>query len=299
MVAHSWVDRALYPFEPYWFDADRWKMHYIDTGQGEPVVFLHGSPGWSFQYRETIKQLKVGSRCIALDNLGFGLSDKPSGVTYRPERQAEYFEQFVKGLGLQNITLVVHGFGGPIGLSYAIKHPENVRHVVLMNTWLWPVRGNPKVDKMLKFVNGGLGRYLILKHNFIVRAIHPMLLKDRSKYTRLVKKHYVMPFADRQHRAAPHDYVRALAGSSNWLESLWQQRDVLRNIPALFLWGMKDDYFGKAALSKWDGVFAEAEVHRLPNTGHFVPEEHGADIVAYIDPFLKDLSSWTNQGVVI
>lgn len=295
----NWVDRSLFPFEPNWFETDRWKHHYVDVGHGEPVVFLHGSPCWSFQYRETIKSLKDSFRCLALDFLGFGLSDKPSSVTYRPERQAEHFAQFMDKLGLKDVSLVLHGFGGPIGLSYALDHPGNVRRVVMMNTWMWPLAGNKAVEGTVKFAQSGLGRYLLERKNHEVTFKLLSQVKEKSKFTKDVRRHYVGPFADAGHRRAPQDYTRAMLQSGPWLQGLWSRRNELKGIPALFLWGMQDKLFGGPALDRWDGVFEEQEVHGLPHTGHFVPEEHGADVVAFIDPFLHDMASWSNTGVVL
>ncbi len=290
MSVASWVDRSIFPFEPRWFEYDRRLMHYVDEGRGEPVVFVHGSPTWSFMYRDVIKGLKGSFRCIAMDNLGFGLSEKPSGLTYRPERQAEILEAFIKHLGLKNVTLVVHEFGGPIGLSYALKHPENMRHLVMLNTFLWPLRGNATAERVHRLAGTALGNFVFLNLNWPVRGIMRAWLKDRAGFKPRIREHYARPFDTRAHRQAPLHYARAYLGSSDWLQSLWNQNDVLAGIPTLVIWGMMDPLLGAEALERWEIVAKEAEIHRLPHTGHFVAEEHGADIVPFLDTFLKDTS---------
>ncbi len=101
---------------------------------------VHGTPTWSFMYRHLIRDLSPRYRCIAPDHLGFGLSDRPAGWSYRPEDQARNLARLIETLGLKDLTLVVHDFGGPIGLAYALDHPENVRRLVLFNTWMWSFR---------------------------------------------------------------------------------------------------------------------------------------------------------------
>jgi haloalkane dehalogenase len=142
----DWVDKSLYPFEPKWFDVDHKTLHYIDVGQGDPIVFVHGTPMWSFMFRDMIQGLKINYRCIAVDNIGFGLSQKPSAYTYRPEKMAEYLSELIRHLDLKNITFVLNGIGGPIGLSYAIDHPQNVKHIVLLYRFMWPLTGNKRAE---------------------------------------------------------------------------------------------------------------------------------------------------------
>lgn len=130
----DWVDRAEYPFEPEAIILGPGTMRYLDEGDGESVVMVHGTPTWSFLYRHLVKGLRDRYRCVVPDHLGFGLSDKPARWSYAPADQARNLTTLIETLGLKDITLVVHDFGGPIGLSYALEHPENVRRLVLFNT---------------------------------------------------------------------------------------------------------------------------------------------------------------------
>ena len=126
----AWVDRAQYPFEPRALDVGAGTMRYVDEGTGPPVVMVHGTPTWSFLYRDLVKGLRDRYRCVAPDLLGFGLSDKPAGASYRPEDQGRRLRGLIDRLALKDITLMVHDFGGPIGLSYALEHPGNVKRLV-------------------------------------------------------------------------------------------------------------------------------------------------------------------------
>ena len=129
-VNRSWLDRKDYPFKSNYFDLPMGKMHFVDEGQGLPIVFVHGNPGWSFEYRNSIKELSKTNRCIANDHIGFGLSDKPFDWNYLPKNQAENFEKFINHLKLDKFVLVVNDWGGPIGLSYAVNNPDKIKHLI-------------------------------------------------------------------------------------------------------------------------------------------------------------------------
>lgn len=288
MEDNSWVDRNLYPFESKWFDVDHKTIHYIDEGRGEPVVFLHGMPTWSFMYRDLILGLRSNFRCIALDNVGFGLSSKPAAYTYRPEKMAEYFAEFMGSLGLQDVTIVVNGTGGPIGLSYAIENPQNVSRVVLLNTFMWPLKGNAKAEKVSQLADSGLARYFQFKFNFAINVAFKSRLRDRSHFSKAVFEQYQRPFDAPERRHGPVGYAKSLIASGPWYQQLWDRREVLRDIPALMLWGVQDDVFGESAIRKWQEVWPEAKVRRYKNNGHYLAEEQGAGLVPDMSLFLTD-----------
>jgi haloalkane dehalogenase len=123
----DWVDRNEYPFRSHYLSTEHGDLHYVDEGSGEVILFVHGNPTWSFMYRHLIKGLSAGFRCVAPDHIGFGLSDKPFDVSYLPQFHAENLERFIDRRGLKDITLVIHDWGGAIGMSYALNHPENVK----------------------------------------------------------------------------------------------------------------------------------------------------------------------------
>ena len=142
-------------------------MHYIDEGKGAPILFVHGTPVWSFLYRNQIKALAQTHRCIAPDHIGFGLSDKPENWDYKPASHAKNLIQLIKDLDLQNITLVVHDFGGPIGLGAALQLPDRIRQVVVMNTWLWETAHVPAAQKVDKILNSGNGTIYVPTDEFL------------------------------------------------------------------------------------------------------------------------------------
>jgi len=129
--------RHLYPFESHYINLKGLKYHFVDEGTGNPVVMIHGNPTWSFYYRELIKALSGNYRTIAVDHMGCGLSDKPdkNQYDYRLKSRVDDIEALIDSLELsEKITLVLHDWGGMIGMAFALRHPERIGRIVIMNT---------------------------------------------------------------------------------------------------------------------------------------------------------------------
>ena len=166
MQGASWINREEYPFQSHFLELEMGRMHYIDEGQGRPIVMVHGTPTWSFLYRHLVKGLSQGYRCVAMDHIGFGLSDKPGDWSYLPQDHAQNVGSLIETLGLEDITLVVHDFGGPIGLPYAINNPEKVANLILFNTFMWATRGELRFQLGGRFVGSLVGRFLYKYFSF-------------------------------------------------------------------------------------------------------------------------------------
>jgi len=278
----TWLDRQEYPFAPHWFHAGGGRLHYVDEGQGAPIVMVHGTPTWSFLYRHLIKALRGRYRCVVPDHLGFGLSDRPVGWSYRPQDQARNFARFVESLRLRDLTLVVHDFGGPIGLAYALEHPENVRRLVLFNTWMWSFADDRRFRLVGRLLGSRPGRVLYERFAFAVRVMFRHGIAARARYTPAVERHYLRA-ADGH---ATWVYAREVLGSSAWYESLWQRRARLARIPALLLWGMRDPAFARF-LPRWRSVLERAQVIELADCGHAPPEERAPEVLPFLGQFLE------------
>lgn len=281
----AWVDRRSYPFQPRFLEVDGGRMHYVDEGEGKPLVLVHGTPTWSFLFRHLIADLSRDHRVIAVDHIGFGLSDKPESWSYRPAEHAKNLATLVDRLGLEEITLVVHDFGGPIGLSYAIEHPDNVSALVLFNTWMWSLVGTP-AERASNFMAGPVGRFLYKRLNFSPRVLVKAAFGDKQKLTREVHRHYVEAFPAPASRQGPWVLAKELIGSSEWYEKLWQRRERIADKPALLLWGMKDPTFKSDSLARWREVLRNARVVECAEAGHFVPEEAPGEAAVEMRAFL-------------
>lgn len=284
----SWVDRSAYPFAPHFLDVDGGRMHYVDEGQGRPVVLVHGTPTWSFLYRHLIEDLSPDYRVVAPDHIGFGLSEKPPGWTYRPQDHARNLAALIDHLDLTDVTLAVHDFGGPIGLAWALDHPERVRSLVIFNTFLWSLRGDSTFELPNRLFNNPIGRWLYLQGNFSAQRIVRAAWGRHRPLTREVHAQYTRALPDPPSRAGTWRFMQSLLGESEWYESLWARRERIAGEPALFLWGMRDIAFKENELTRWVDLFPGARVVRYPEVGHFVPDEAGQEVAAEVRAFLAD-----------
>jgi haloalkane dehalogenase len=272
-VRPAWLDRREYPFAPHYFPVPAGRMHYVDEGTGRPIVFVHGNPAWSFMYRHQVKALAGAHRCIAPDHLGFGLSDKPPNWTYLPADHAANLGALLEGLDLHDLTLVVGDWGGPIGLSYALHHPDRVRDVVVSNTWMWSVRSQLKFRLFSAYMGGPIGRYLIRTRNSFAKSGFRGAFGDPRRLRPEVHEQYIRPFDAPIDRQGSWVLPKQIIASSDWLNALWERRGNLRGKRFLFLWGMKDVGFGEKELARWVREYPDGRVVRYPDGGHFLAEE--------------------------
>jgi haloalkane dehalogenase len=276
----QWLDRSAYPFTHRHLDITAGRVHYVDEGTGRPILFVHGTPSWSFEYRHLIRLLAPGWRCIAPDLLGFGLSSRPPSFAYTPEAHATALAEFVDRLGLDRFALVVHDFGGPIALPLALDGRRPVTHLVAMNTWMWPIDDDPRMVRGARLLGGALGRLLYKYANLPLRLLMPTAYGDRSTLTAAVHRQYLEPFRRRQDRVLVlHALARSLAGSRDFYAGLWAAADRLAAIPTLLVWGHKDPAFGPRHLARWQERLPGARVAALPDAGHW-PHEEAPDRVA-------------------
>ena len=279
-VSVAWLDRSVYPFEHRNLDVPAGRMHYVDEGSGEPLLFVHGTPSWSFEFRDLIRSLASHRRCIAPDHLGFGLSSRPPDFPYTPEAHAATLDAFVERLGLKRFALVVHDFGGPIGLPLCLSGRYEVTDLIIMNTFMWPIDDDPSMVRGARLLGSPIGRFLYKYANASLRMIMPSAYGNRSKLTRDIHGQYLEPFHDRGARVLVlHALAKALLDSRGYYERLWSQSSRLLGRPALIVWGMKDPAFKRRHLARWESRLPDATVLRLPEAGHW-PHEEAPDQVA-------------------
>lgn len=273
MTVPEWVDRSEYPYEPQEFETPAGMMRFVDEGAGEPIVMVHGNPYWSFEYRGLIRRLSDEYRCVAPDHIGFGLSDKPESWDYLPKSHARNLAALLDALELEDITFVVNDWGGPIGLSYALSHPERVKRIVITNTWCWSVADDWYYRLFSAFMGGPIGRRLIRKRNLFARGVVSAVFGDKTLLTPAVRRHITRPLSIPEQRRGTWVFPREIVGSSAWLADLWSRRSALAGKVRLIAWGMKDIAFREKELQTWRESFPAARVVRFREAGHFVAEE--------------------------
>lgn len=283
--AQEWIDKSLYPFESHYLQLENGNLHYIDEGQGEILLFVHGPPTWSFLYRDFIKEFSKSYRCIAVDNLGFGLSKKTADFVGTPQDHAQNLSAFIKKMNLENITLVVHDFGGPIGLSTALDAPEKIKRIVLFNSWLWATKDDPMAQQINGLLNSKEGEQYYLEQNYSVQVLLKEAFIDQTKLTPNIHAHYIGPFPDRNSRKALLNIGKGFMGASDWYESLWQRLDLLADKDWLILWGNKDPFLNPSYLKKWTTKLPNAKVVQF-ESGHFVQEEKTSEAIQAIEEML-------------
>lgn len=284
----QWLDRSEYPFTSHYFSCNGYQLHYIDEGQGATILFIHGTPSWSFDFRKIIKVLSSSYRCIAIDHIGFGLSDKPEHYDYSTINHAETLEKFILENQLQNLTLVVHDFGGPIGLNFAIGHPEKVKNLIVLNSWLWSSKTDLDFIKFSRILKSPLLPFLYRHLNFSPRFILPKSFGDQKLSPKTLRQ-YTSPFANKTQRNGALAFARSLLHDQDWFEELWNKRYSISNKPTLLIWGLKDPIIKPHYLDKFVAGFPEARVLKLPTCGHFPQEEQAEGVTKSMHQFLKEV----------
>jgi len=276
-------DPRLFPFESQWWDSPDGQIHYLDEGDGPPILFLHGNPTWSFLYRGIVIRLRKRFRCIALDLPGFGLSHHPRGFRYTPEEHARTVRSFVEDLDLKDLTIMGHDWGGPIGMKVATQEVDRLRGLIMGNTWYWPMAAL-HLRAFSWLASTGYIRGLIHRKNTFVQRIIPLGVKHPLASE--VLEHYLGPFPTVDSRAGIAEFTRQIGLSANWLAELEVEvRRTLGHLPLLLTWGMEDLAFTPAFMDTFLTDFRESSVVRL-DAKHYIQEDTPGEVSEAIQGFL-------------
>lgn len=282
------AELAEYPFVPKQVTVDGVQMSFLDEGEGPVVVMVHGNPSWSYLYRNLIAGLKDNYRCIVPDHIGCGFSDKPQQYDYTLRQHIANLERLLEHLEVDECMLVVHDWGGAIGMGLAGRYPDRVKGIVVLNTAAfrsrripfriavckWPIFG----DLVVRGLNGFAGA-----------AVH-MAVNKKMKDE--VASGFLAPYDNWANRVAVHRFVRDIPLDSkhpswNTLVEVEQSLEKLQGCPMLICWGGKDFCFNDHFFREWKERFPEAEAHYFPDAGHYVLE----DALDEILPLIKDFFS--------
>ena len=276
----AWVDDELFPFKSRFLDLDGHRVHYVDEGSGPTLLFLHGNPTWSFDYSAVITLLREDFRCVAVDYPGFGLSTAAPGYRYLPAEHAAVIGGFVDALGLSNITLVGHDWGGPIGLAVLQHRPEILDRLVLTNTWAWPV-SDPLIQVMSHVMGSPIGRLLIRQLNLFVNVMIPVGHRLTTPTSRQMD-HYKKALDSPARREASAVFPREITSSRAFLADIEAGLEDIAAVPTLIIWGDGDFAFGDKDLRRWQETFTDHETVIGSGAGHFVPSDAPEQFAAAI-----------------
>jgi haloalkane dehalogenase len=286
------------------FDRGGLRMHYLDEGQGKPVVMVHGNPTWSFYYRRLAEALAPTHRVIVPDQMGCGFSDKPddSRYDYTLASRVDDLEALLGHLGVdREVTLVLHDWGGMIGMTYAARHPERIAALVLMNTATFHMPRKKRFPWALWICRDtALGAWAVRGLNAFARGT-AWIGCTRERLSRTLRDAYAAPYDSWDHRIAIHRFVQDIPlrpgdrcyDLVTWVEG---QLEKLSGVPTLIAWGMKDFVFDRPFLEEWLRRFPRAEVHEYPLGGHYVLEDEAETLIPLIRRFLDSSSARSDDA---
>ncbi|HJP82907.1 MAG TPA: alpha/beta fold hydrolase [Fimbriimonadaceae bacterium] len=281
----NWLNRKEYPFTVHTFDTLDGRMSYLDEGRGRPILFLHGNLTWSYLYRDMVAELSDDFRCVAPDFLGFGLSDKPRRGDYTGLGHVQRLQALVDHLQLEDLTVFLHDYGGPIGIEWILANLPRVKNVIVSNTWMWSQNDSGRAHRLASVYSSRLNR--IYYHNLRAspRFFMPPLLADANLMPRKMLDQFLMPFENTSEREGAYWMAEGLIKESDWFDSLWHRRSYLSHIPALVLWGKRDEMRIPGELEKWRSVFPLSRLKEFDDVGGLGPSQVWDDYTREIQAF--------------
>jgi len=286
----------LYPFKSNFMDKNGLKYHFLDEGKGSPVVMIHGNPTWSFYFRNLVKALSTKYRIIVPDHIGCGLSDKPDIKTYdyRLKSRVNDLTSLIEHLKLnEKITLVVHDWGGMIGMAYAVKNPDKIRKIVITNSAAFFPPEGKHLPLSLKILKNSKIFAAIAVQGFNLFALGALYMASKKRLTKEVKKGLTIPYNCWKNRIATLKFVQDIPLtkkdiSYKLVKNVDSNLYRLSLIPMLICWGEKDFVFDNTYLAEWKNRFPNAIVHSFSDAGHYLIEDMPDEIIPLIKNFLKN-----------
>lgn len=286
-----------YSFDHHYHSVKGLRLHYLDEGHNDasPVVMIHGNPSWSFYYRKLVLALRSDYRCIVPDHIGMGLSDKPDDEIYRftLDQRVDDLESLLAYLNVtDNITLVLHDWGGMIGMAFATRYPERIKRLVILNTSAFHLPKGKSVPWQLKLSRiPVVGAILNQGFNIFARAAVKQCV-TRTSMSPEVAAAYLAPYDNWSHRRAIKKFVFdiPLNRSDAAFETVGHVDKTIgqfSSTPMLVCWGMKDFVFDHHFLKEWETRFPDAEFHRFEDVGHYILEDAPEDVIQLVLQFLQ------------
>jgi cis-3-alkyl-4-acyloxetan-2-one decarboxylase len=285
---------VIYPFAGKFFMRNGLRQHYLDEGQGEAVVMVHGNPTWSIYYRSLVLALRGSFRLIVPDHIGMGLSDKPddSRYSYRLQSRIDDLEALLDSIAPdRQVTLVLHDWGGMIGMGWAARHPSRVRRIVLLNTAAFHLPGHMHLPLMLGVVRDTPAGPLLVRGFNAFSRLAARVCCTRKPMSRELRDAYCAPYDSWAHRIATLRFVQDIPlkpadPSYALVGSIEARLPEFLKTPVLICWGDRDFVFTPGVLREWIKRWPHAQVHRFADCGHYVLEDAPLEIEGLVRDFL-------------
>jgi cis-3-alkyl-4-acyloxetan-2-one decarboxylase len=289
----AWL-REIYPFAPRRFATSAGGMSYLDEGprNDEAVVMVHGNPTWSFFYRNVVLALRDRVRCIVPDHLGCGLSDKPQDYAYTLPNHIANLAVLLDSLQLRRVHLIVHDWGGPIGLGTLLPLADKLGRVVILNTAAFADTVIPARIRLCRVP--GLGEIVVRGFNgFAGPATWMAVTKPLPD---AVKRGFIFPYDSWANRIATHRFVRDIptgrgTPSDAALATIERQLPLLRHKPVHILWGGADFCFNRHYYERWTQLLPQARTTYLDGVGHYLLEDAREECLREIEAHILTGSS--------
>jgi pimeloyl-ACP methyl ester carboxylesterase len=304
MIAADEDFDGTWPFAPRFCEAAGFRQHYVDEGEGRPVLLLHGQPTWGYIWRRFIPPLATTHRVVVPDHMGFGKSETPPNRAYTLRTHVENLTALIEALDLRDITLVMQDWGGPIGIGYAVRHPERIHSLVLMNTVVgYGTAGrrdlpNPLETPWFRWIREGLptGRteaVLSQLGSTILSVMQIVGLERLDRVDPAFIRAYAAPFPTPVECKGAIEFPLdlALGRIRDFVKEGAAGVAALRDKPALMIEGMLDRAIPPAlALADFDGLWPKAPVVQVPDAGHYIQEDAPEVVVPVLQAFLGMLA---------
>ena len=278
--------KELYPFAPHFANTpDGFRMHYVDEGNGEPMVMVHGNPTWSFFFRKVIQNAPAhGYRAIAPDMIGCGLADKPQDWPYHREGHIRNLEHLIDNvLKLEHVTLLLHDWGGGIGMGYAVRHPEKIKRIFLMNTAAYLSDDMPRRIALARIP--GVGSLLVRGLNAFVELA--ICMAPAKPLPPEVQAGYRYPYGNWHDRIATLRFVQDIPMSPShptWetLKGIGEKLPLFENTPVTLIWGEQDFCFHMRFYERWRKIYPRAKAYSIPTASHYLLEDEPEQVLSHI-----------------
>ncbi|MDJ0783322.1 MAG: alpha/beta fold hydrolase [Desulfosarcinaceae bacterium] len=294
---------ASYPFAGRYLDVDGLAYHYLEEGRGAPVVMVHGNPTWSFYFRHLIRDLAPDFRCIAPDHMGCGLSAKPrdSAYPFTLDRRVADFGRLMNHLQLEGIHLVLHDWGGMIGLAWAMDHLDRVASLTITNTAGFFPPGNKRIPRRLWLIRNltPFAVPAVLGLNLFARGA--VWMAARKSLSKEARQGLLAPYDTPRHRLATLRFVQDIPlfpgdpGHAT-VARVSAQLERLADRPLLILWGRHDFVFDTDYYAEWRRRFPQAPARLFDDAGHYLFEDQPRRTTAMIRTFLESIQTAHQRG---